>query len=254
MINHHYLNRYNKLIEYRRHHPLTNSEYCERHHIIPKCMGGSDEQNNLVRLSGREHYIAHYLLAKAYPKDKGLWYSFNMMRRISNDKSVLYEAARKYISINTSEDKDRASKISSKLKGVEKSSEHRAKLSEARKKYTGWHHSDETKRKMSENGLKGRRMYHNPIDQDTIFLKSDEDVPEGYVLGGNEKFKNIGKSFKDRCWYHHPISKKNVRVYKDNEPPEGYIKGRYVQKVECCGKMWDPGNLKQHQKRVHNEE
>lgn len=217
-------------------------------------MGGSDDQDNLVVLSGREHYIAHYLLAKSYPEHKGLWYSFNMMRRISNGKSVLYEAARKYISKNISEDKERSQKISSKLKGREKPTEHKTKLSEVRKNYTGWHHSEDTKRKMSENGLKGRRMYHDPNTQDICFVKPGEVVPEGYVLGGNEKHKNTGKSFTNKSWYHDPITKKNIRVHKDDQPPEGYIKGRYVQKVECCGKMWDPGNLRQHRKRSHGEE
>lgn len=42
------------------------SEYTENHHILPKCMGGSDDRANLVRLTAREHYIAHWLLAKAY--------------------------------------------------------------------------------------------------------------------------------------------------------------------------------------------
>lgn len=254
MTNQHYLNRYNKLVNYRKEYPLPKDEYGEMHHIIPKCIGGSDNQNNLVRLSGREHYIAHYLLAKSYPGHKGLWYSFNMMRRISNNKSVLYEAARKYISNNISEDKERAKKISSTLKGREFSTEHRNKISDFRKGHVGWHHSEETKRKMSKNGIKGRKMYHNPTTQDICFVKSDEDIPEGYVLGGNEKYKDIGKSFIGKGWYHDPITKKNIRVHKDDAPPEGYIKGRYVQKVECCGKMWDPGNLKQHRKRVHDEE
>lgn len=38
--------------------------YSERHHIIPKCMGGDDLPSNIVRLTGREHYLAHLLLCK----------------------------------------------------------------------------------------------------------------------------------------------------------------------------------------------
>ena len=40
--------------------------YVERHHIIPKSEGGTDESDNLVNLTAREHYIAHLLLAKIY--------------------------------------------------------------------------------------------------------------------------------------------------------------------------------------------
>jgi hypothetical protein len=40
--------------------------YSEKHHIIPRCLGGSDDRNNLVRLTAREHFIAHRLLAKVH--------------------------------------------------------------------------------------------------------------------------------------------------------------------------------------------
>lgn len=36
----------------------------ERHHILPKCMGGSKDKANLVLLTYREHFIAHWLLVK----------------------------------------------------------------------------------------------------------------------------------------------------------------------------------------------
>ena len=38
--------------------------YTEKHHIIPKSMGGLDTKENLVVLTAREHYIAHLLLTK----------------------------------------------------------------------------------------------------------------------------------------------------------------------------------------------
>jgi hypothetical protein len=38
--------------------------YKERHHIIPKCMGGSNKETNLVDLTAREHFICHWLLTK----------------------------------------------------------------------------------------------------------------------------------------------------------------------------------------------
>lgn len=36
----------------------------DRHHIIPKCMGGSNHIDNLVNLTAREHFICHRLLIK----------------------------------------------------------------------------------------------------------------------------------------------------------------------------------------------
>lgn len=40
------------------------TEYKERHHIIPQCMGGTNDKSNLVDLTAREHFIAHLLLTK----------------------------------------------------------------------------------------------------------------------------------------------------------------------------------------------
>jgi len=40
--------------------------YVERHHIIPKSLGGTDVSDNLVFLTAREHFIAHRLLEKMY--------------------------------------------------------------------------------------------------------------------------------------------------------------------------------------------
>lgn len=38
--------------------------YTERHHIVPKSLGGPDDACNLVTLTYREHFIAHWLLTK----------------------------------------------------------------------------------------------------------------------------------------------------------------------------------------------
>ena len=53
--------------------------YVEKHHIVPRCLGGSDEIDNLVALTAREHYIAHLLLVKIYPNEKKLVYAARMM-------------------------------------------------------------------------------------------------------------------------------------------------------------------------------
>jgi 5-methylcytosine-specific restriction endonuclease McrA len=38
--------------------------YKEVHHIIPKCLGGCNNEDNLVSLTGHEHYVCHLLLTK----------------------------------------------------------------------------------------------------------------------------------------------------------------------------------------------
>lgn len=37
--------------------------YQEKHHIVPKTMGGSNDKENLIYLYAQEHYYAHKLLA-----------------------------------------------------------------------------------------------------------------------------------------------------------------------------------------------
>jgi len=38
--------------------------YCERHHIKPKALGGNNDRSNIVCLTYREHFLAHWLLTK----------------------------------------------------------------------------------------------------------------------------------------------------------------------------------------------
>lgn len=43
---------------------LQREGYQEKHHIIPRSLGGTNERSNIVRLTAREHFIAHLLLTK----------------------------------------------------------------------------------------------------------------------------------------------------------------------------------------------
>lgn len=57
----------------------TIKGYYEKHHIIPKCLNGTNHSSNLVRLTPEEHYLAHQLLIKIYPNNSSLIYAVNMM-------------------------------------------------------------------------------------------------------------------------------------------------------------------------------
>lgn len=72
-----YLVTYNKLIQHRRDNLIVDG-YCEMHHIVPRSEGGSNDESNLVKLTAREHFIAHLLLAKIYDDIK-MHYALNMM-------------------------------------------------------------------------------------------------------------------------------------------------------------------------------
>lgn len=73
---------YNALVEKAKVRGLDKSQhegYFEIHHITPKSLGGSDDKSNLVMFTGREHFIAHMLLWKAYPESVSLMRAAFMM-------------------------------------------------------------------------------------------------------------------------------------------------------------------------------
>lgn len=59
--------------------------YHERHHIVPKCMGGSNEKENLIDLFAREHFIAHKLLAQENPDNDKLTYAWWRISTTTNE-------------------------------------------------------------------------------------------------------------------------------------------------------------------------
>lgn len=44
--------------------------YVERHHILPKSLGGTNEKSNIVVLTAREHWVAHLLLCQIHKTTK----------------------------------------------------------------------------------------------------------------------------------------------------------------------------------------
>jgi hypothetical protein len=67
-------------------------DYTETHHIQPRSLGGTDDIDNLVELTAREHFICHWLLTKMTTgKDRAkMIYALNGMKR-SNKFAQRYE-------------------------------------------------------------------------------------------------------------------------------------------------------------------
>jgi len=111
--------------------------YTEKHHTFPKSIFGKN--NRIVLLTGREHYIAHALLEKAFIKRYGLkdkrtikmTYAHNGMKGNGGYiNSYLYESARNRLSNNVTGENN---------------------------PFYGKFHDEITRKKMSENG-KGKKM------------------------------------------------------------------------------------------------
>lgn len=66
-------------------------EYHECHHIIPKCIGGTNDNENLIDLFAREHFIAHKLLAEEHGDNTMLLFAYTCMAFMRNDYEHRYE-------------------------------------------------------------------------------------------------------------------------------------------------------------------
>lgn len=88
---------YNQIINRAKTRDVDNGYY-ENHHIVPKCMGGLENKDNLVKLTAREHFICHWLLYKQYRTSK-LAHAWFMMYMASDNQvrysSKHYEYAKK---------------------------------------------------------------------------------------------------------------------------------------------------------------
>lgn len=175
--------------------------YTEKHHIIPRCIGGSDDKSNLVTLNAREHFVAHWLLTKIYIKNRKLKYAFIAMRgskktrklkswefkRLKNESSQIgcsEETKKKISKANKGRipwnlgipscnkgktfgehSKETKEKISIKLRGKKRkphSEETKQKMRETRKLQICTPHSKESKEKISKSNI-GRTAWNKGI-------------------------------------------------------------------------------------------
>ena len=82
-----------------------NFIYYENHHIIPKCLGRTNDKENMVLLTAREHFLAHWLLHKMYPEEVKLALAFSRCRSSSSScksNSHLYKYAREALAFSNS--------------------------------------------------------------------------------------------------------------------------------------------------------
>ena len=162
--------------------------YTEKHHIIPKCLNGTNDKSNLVLLTAREHYLCHWLLWKANKENKSLLCAYNFLVRGQKHKytrcsSKQYEKLRIEFSkfnsklmsgrtfTNESIEKMKASaKERIKIYPIIITDETRLKISNA---HIGKCRTQQTKEKISL-ALKGKPKSKDHIEKCTRNLQSDE--------------------------------------------------------------------------------
>jgi hypothetical protein len=141
-INNKYLNIYYSIINNAKLRKKING-YTEKHHIIPRSLGGSNDLDNLVPLTAKEHFVCHRLLVritKGKNQAKMIFalgsmmnrYNTEMKRYVPNGKT--YEYLRK--------------QLSKAHKTIGRTPEH---IESIKKAHTGKIVSEETKKRMSES-------------------------------------------------------------------------------------------------------
>ncbi len=144
---------YHRFIESRQGRVFGPEEYSERHHIIPRCEGGGDEPENLIRLTARDHLFAHLILAKW--KGGVHWASLFVIFGNEVKRGVLPSAqavrlvakAREAFGLHQS-----TALLGNQNSRGKRSKETRARMSAARKGNTnalGSRHSEETKARIA---------------------------------------------------------------------------------------------------------
>ena len=132
--------------------------YVEKHHIVPRCLGGTDAKENIVSLYPEEHYLAHLLLCKVNKGNSKLLYAAMNMASgsmINNGKrnNKAYGWLRRQYAESMSGNNNPARRIpnlqkeaAKKRVGQKRSEETKARMSAAQKGRT---FTEETKQKMS---------------------------------------------------------------------------------------------------------
>lgn len=161
--------------------------YCEYHHIIPRCIGGNDDENNMIYVSGRVHALLHWILCRIHPSNRKILQAFHAMTMINGHNERILNtniigSARKYNAqsrIGTSLSEETKEKISNSMKGKIKSIETKQKIGEATKKHRQkykFSHSEETKQKLSKSH-KGKK-HNNETKQKIGNSLKDKKKPE----------------------------------------------------------------------------
>lgn len=217
------VNQYRKNQQYSK----NSDTYCEKHHIIPRCMGGSNKKDNIVFLSAKDHFRCHTLLVKFTEGDNNgkMWSAlWRMMNKQSKNQqrdleinAYDYEEARKQHSIAQS-----------------------IRMSGQNNPFFGKHHTKESKEIMS-NVRKGKtyeEIYGESHAAELRQRRKEEST--GRTLPAEARIKvskaNSGRKRNDltlRNLQKNAELKKQLILILENTP---YYKGMFThlaQKLKC---------------------
>jgi hypothetical protein len=156
---------YEQIVERAQLRILSADAYVERHHIIPRSIGGNNSKSNLAVLTAREHFICHWLLIKMLSpgiERSKMFRALSLMKAKTKDQhrytspitSRVYEKIKPEVSKHQTilmtgrvPTESHRKKMSLALKGRKQSEEHRKNSSLARIGKPGHKWTEEQKEK-----------------------------------------------------------------------------------------------------------
>jgi hypothetical protein len=229
-----YYNYYYNIINNAKSRTFGDGEYFEKHHILPRSMGGDNSNNNIVKLTPREHFICHLLLPKM---TTGL-YRYKMVHAIWQMSICDHNGKRYKPSSRVYEIlKKQRREVLKSIRG--KSHPNYGKVGPRKGMIT----SDETKKKLSavkkgQNAGKNNPMYGKTHSQETCAKlsatrKSRSSDPTWNVRPpcSKEKANRIKESNTGRRWVHKLSTKE-----RKNVSPQEFL--------TLCDSGWNPGKGK----------
>jgi hypothetical protein len=171
--------------------------YFEAHHIIPKCVGGTET----VLLTAKEHFICHWLLVKMVNTKKHYYQMANAINKMRannshqkrNYTSAQYEVMKKYASINAHHS------LCSPVIRKKMKDNHPSKKDNYVAPFSGKKHSLQTKMKMSTNISKSKKGKGWSEQQKNILTKKY--LIEGKVFMGMEDISRAHNFTKQAVYY-----------------------------------------------------
>ena len=217
--------------------------YTELHHIIPQSMGGSNDKENLVELTAREHFICHWLLVKMTEGDdrSKMLYALKGMKAENKHQqryhtkitARVYETYRIEHSINHSKVMKAKNLVPWNKGGVEITDEHRENLQNAARnrkidpikqaegqqkriaKVTGRKDSDEAKLKKSI-ALKGKLKGPMSEEQKIKISENSKGIKKKEGHGSNVAKANIGCISINKDNTEKKVKKDTLQIYLDD--------------------------------------
>lgn len=209
---------YDKLISTRYKRIREKNIYYEQHHIVPKSMGGLNDEHNLVYLTAREHFIAHWLLWRIY-RNKEMAYAFRCMFKFNNHDN-------KFSSIAYSEMKEAYSKELGNFNRSEKSRARMSKLMIGNKNGAG-KRSEEAKLNMSKGQLGLKKSESSKLKNSLSHLGNSN--RKGKLASDITKSR-ISESKKGTSWYNDGV--KSFQLDKTSPFISTFVKGRLKTKTK----------------------